>query len=275
MKIIFFLFLIPFSLSAQHLEGGIFLGSSTYYGDLDPGDLHLDGTHFGYGLMLKYNVNDYVSIRGSVLRGQFSGDDARNSDESIQQRNLSFRSSVTEFSVIPEFNILGFNPYDRIFSPYVFGGIAVFRFNPEADLDGQTYKLQPYTTEGQGLPGRPTRYDLTEFAVPFGAGIKLSFTEYWNISFEIGYRVTFTDYIDDVSTTYVDRDELIAWNSEISADLANKTSELTPNSDPVNIPGAPRGNPNKNDRYVFTGVSITYNFLDGFGSKRYGCPTNF
>ena len=268
--------MIPFSLSAQHLEGGIFLGSSTYYGDLDPGDLHLDGTHFGYGLMLKYNVNDYVSIRGSVLRGQFSGDDARNSDESIQQRNLSFRSSVTEFSVIPEFNILGFNPYDRIFSPYVFGGIAVFRFNPEADLDGQTYKLQPYTTEGQGLPGRPTRYDLTEFAVPFGAGIKLSFTEYWNISFEIGYRVTFTDYIDDVSTTYVDRDELIAGNSEISANLANRTAELGTNgTEPVNIPGTARGNPNQNDRYVFTGFTMTYNFLDGFGSKRYGCPTNF
>lgn len=274
LKIIFFLFLVPFSVSAQHIEGGIFLGSSTYYGDLDPDDLHLDGTHFGYGLVLKYNLNDYVSIRGSVLRGQFSGDDARNADESIQQRNLSFRSSVTEFSIIPEFNILGYNPYDKIFSPYVFGGIAVFRFNPEADLDGQTYKLQPYATEGQGLPGRPSRYNLTEFAVPLGAGVKFSITEYWNISLEVGYRVTFTDYIDDVSTTYADRDDLILANGEIGANLANRTAELT-NVDPINIPGETRGNPNQNDRYVFTGVTISYNFLDGFGSKRYGCPTNF
>ena len=274
LRVIFFLCLVPFSVSAQHIEGGIFLGGSTYYGDLDPDDLHLDGTHFGYGLVLKYNVNDYVSIRGSILGGQFSGDDARNDEESIQQRNLSFRSSVAEFSLVPEFNILGYNPYDKIFSPYVFGGIAAFRFNPETDLDGQTYKLQPYGTEGQGLPGRPTRYSLTEIAIPLGAGIKFSLTEYWNIGFEFGYRVTFTDYIDDVSTTYVDRDEFLAADNEIGANLANRTAELT-GSDPVNVPGTTRGNPNQNDRYIFTGFSITYNFLDGFGSKRYGCPTNF
>ena len=274
-KIALLAFLMPLSLAAQHLEGGIFLGASTYYGDLDTDDFHFQGTHFGYGLVARYNVNDYVSIRGSILGGEFTGDDSRNNSDVLRERNLSFRSSVAEFALVPEFNILGYNPYDRIFSPYVFAGIAAFRFNPETVLDGQTYQLQPLGTEGQGMPGRPTRYSLTEFSIPLGAGVKFSMTEYWNISFEVGYRVTFTDYIDDVSTTYVDRNDLIAVNGEIAADLANRTAELT-GSDPVNLPGETRGNPNQNDRYVFTGITMTYNFLDGFGGgKRYGCPTNF
>ncbi len=274
-KILFFIALLPFTSSAQYLEGGVFLGTSSYYGDLDPDNLNTEGLNFGYGIVAKYNLNDYVAIRASLLGGQLTGDDALNDDERIRDRNLDFRSPIAEFAIIPEFNILGYNPYDRIFSPYVFAGIAFFRFNPQTDYEGQTYQLQPLRTEGQGLPNRPTPYSLTEFAIPLGAGVKFSLTESWNVSFEMAYRFTFTDYIDDVSSTYVDRDELIAAYGETSANLANRTSELYPNVDPVNAAGTSRGNATQNDRYLFTGFTMTYNFLNGFGSRGYGCPNNF
>jgi hypothetical protein len=277
-KIAFLALLFPLSMSAQHLEGGFFLGTSTYYGDLDDETIHTKETHLGYGLVARYNINDFVSIRGSILGGELSADDANNDKRpEIAARNLSFRTSIAEFSIIPEFNILGYNPYDRIISPYVFAGLSVFRFNPEAQLDNVWHQLQPLGTEGQGLPGNPSRYSLTEFAIPMGLGVKFAATEYWNISWEVALRYTFTDYIDDVSGTYEDRDVLIAaYGNETTANLANREAELLgANAEPVNRAGSARGNPSSNDLYVFTGFTFSYNFFDGFGGKKYGCPTNF
>ena len=277
-KIAFLALLFPLSMSAQHLEGGFFLGTSTYYGDLDDETIHTKETHLGYGLVARYNINDFVSIRGSILGGELSADDANNDKRpEVAARNLSFRTSIAEFSIIPEFNILGYNPYDRIISPYVFAGLSVFRFNPEAQLDNVWHQLQPLGTEGQGLPGNPSRYSLTEFAIPMGLGVKFAATEYWNISWEVALRYTFTDYIDDVSGTYEDRDVLIAaYGNETTANLANREAELLgANAEPVNRGGSGRGNPSSNDLYVFTGFTFSYNFFDGFGGKKYGCPTNF
>ena len=277
-KIAFLALLFPLSMSAQHLEGGFFLGTSTYYGDLDDETIHTKETHLGYGLVARYNINDFVSIRGSILGGELSADDANNDKRpEVAARNLSFRTSIAEFSIIPEFNILGYNPYDRIISPYVFAGLSVFRFNPEAQLDNVWHQLQPLGTEGQGLPGNPSRYSLTEFAIPMGLGVKFAATEYWNISWEVALRYTFTDYIDDVSGTYEDRDVLIAaYGNETTANLANREAELLgANAEPVNRGGLGRGNPSSNDLYVFTGFTFSYNFFDGFGGKKYGCPTNF
>lgn len=275
-KIAFLVFLFPLSISAQHLEGGFFLGTSTYFGDIDDERIQLKETHLAYGIVGRYNINDFVSIRASILGGELSASDANNTTRpEIAARNLSFRSSIAEASIIPEFNILGYNPYDRIISPYVFAGLSVFRFNPEAQLDNTWYALQPLGTEGQGLPGNPSRYSLTEFAIPMGLGVKFAATEYWNISWELSFRQTFTDYIDDVSGTYEDRDVLIAaYGNEITANLANREAELT-GGEPVNRPGTARGNPETNDLYFITGFTFTYNFFDGFGGKKYGCPTNF
>lgn len=275
-KVAFLVLLLPLSMSAQHLEAGFFLGTSTYFGDLDDESLHTEETHLSYGVVARYNINDYVAIRASILGGELSANDANNTKRpEIAARNLSFRTSIAEFAVVPEFNILGYNPYDRIISPYVFAGLAVFRFNPEAQLDNDWYSLQPLGTEGQGLPGNPTRYSLTEFAIPMGLGVKFAATEYWNISWEIAFRYTFTDYIDDVSGTYEDRDVLIAtYGNEDAANLANRQAELT-GGEPVNIPGASRGNASSSDMFVFTGITFSYNFFDGFGGKKYGCPTNF
>jgi len=265
----------PVFASAQFLEGGIFVGGSNYAGDLVESNVQyeLDKTHLAGGLLVRYNINDWVGVRGSFTYGQISGSDADATAEYRLRRNLSFRSNIYEFAVIPEFNILGFNPYDRYYSPYVFVGLGIFNFNPEAELDGQWYDLQPLGTEGQGLEGRPSQYNLTQLAIPMGIGFKYAVTEYWTIGVEFTGRYTFTDYLDDVSTTYADRTELLQFRGEIAANLANRTGEYL-GTEPVNTPDAIRGATN-GDWYSWSGITITYNFMDGFGGSKYGCPTNF
>lgn len=279
MKNIFLIALLaitPMFVSAQYLEGGLFLGASNYAGDLvDAGfsSTEINETHLAGGVLLRYNINDWVAVRAGFTYGQISGTDA-NSEESFRlERNLSFRSDIFEFSVIPEFNILGFNPYDRFYSPYVFVGLGIYQFNPEAELDGQWYDLQPLGTEGQGLPGYSSQYNLTQLSIPMGVGFKYAIDDYWTVGIEFTTRYTFTDYLDDVSTNYVDRAELLQARGEIAANLANRTGEYL-GTEPVNIPGQSRGGENR-DWYGWSGLTITYSFMDGIGGSKYGCPTNF
>ncbi len=268
--------LSPIFAAAQYLEGGIFLGGSNYEGDLVGKralGVELNETHLSGGLLLRYNINDWVGVRGSFTYGQISGTDANSDADYRLERNLSFRSDILEVAVIPEFNILGFNPYDRYYSPYVFVGLAIFNFNPQAEYNDQWYDLQPLGTEGQGLPGRPSQYNLTQLAIPFGVGFKYAIDEYWTVAFEITNRYTMTDYLDDISSTYIDRAELLQARGEIAANLANRTGEYL-GTEPVNTPGVARGTVNR-DWYTWSGFTITYSFMDGFGGRKYGCPTNF
>jgi hypothetical protein len=109
-----------------------------------------------------------------------------------------------------EFNV--FNLYNIKWTPYFFGGLAVFRFNPYAfDENGEKVFLKPLSTEGQGLDGYNTKpYGLTQFALPAGFGLKYAFDDRVRLGFEVGLRKTFTDYLDDVSTNYADPNDLLA-----------------------------------------------------------------
>ena len=135
--------------------------------------------------------------------------------------------------------------------------------------------LQPLGTEGQGLAEYPDRefYNLTQFSIPLGAGVKYALTDQINLGFEIGIRKTFTDYIDDVSLTYADEVILAENRGAQTVALANRTGS------PVNG-GQSRGS-SDNDWYLISGVTISYNFIDNGlvgGRKRGkrrkdGCPT--
>ncbi len=63
------------------------------------------------------------------------------------------------------------------------------------------------STEGEGLVEYPDRkpYNLFQFSIPFGGGIKFRVSDHIVVAYEIGMRKTFTDYLDDVSTRYVDQ----------------------------------------------------------------------
>lgn len=273
--IIFLIAIFPFFVSAQHFEVGANLGISYYEGDLTVSTVggRLDQINFGGGGFLRYNINNYVAARASINYGRLSGEDGAERSN----RNLNFSSNVLEFALTGEFNILGFQPYnlERVFSPFVFAGVAIFNFNPTTVYEGQVVDLQPIGTEGQGLAAFPDRtpYNLTQFAVPVGLGVKYALNDAWNVGLEGGLRITFTDYIDDVSLTYPGRELLLENGGEIAADLSDRSLD-------GRAAGTSRGNAGVNDYYFFAGVTISYNFLDNglVGSRgkrrsKSGCPT--
>lgn len=248
--IVFTISLFIGSALAQHNEIGLFGGGSYYIGDLNP-SAHFSQTKPAAGLIYRHHFNARVSIRGQVMHGSIEGSDAK-SKFNIQ-RNLSFRSELNEAAAIIEINFLPYLPgkLETIATTYVFGGISVFHFNPKAEYQGTWYDLQPLRTEGEKKP-----YPLYNVSIPFGLGCKLNLAKRISAAIEWGLRMTFTDYLDDVSTVYVD---LSQTNISNFPNLADRSPEI---NEPPNLIHSQRGNSRNNDWYSFFGISVTYKIKD-------------
>jgi len=241
--------------SQQYWQVGGFLGTSNYSGDLSEKRIDFKYTRYSLGLFVKRDFNRYFSLRAGFNYGRVAAADSTNKDPLLVARNLSFRSPIIEANLIGEFNFLDLD--EKRFTPYVFGGVAVFSFYPTArDANGNRIALRKLSTEGQGLPQYPTRkqYNLRSIAIPFGAGVKVLVTDKWVAGFEIGIRKTFTDYIDDVSLGYVDRNTLLAERGQQSVNYAYRGTGTYP------VDGYPRGSDKNKDWYVFSGLTISYRF---------------
>lgn len=246
---------------SQDSELGIFLGTSHYNGDLDfkpfpSPSLDFNTMHLGFGVLYRYYFNPSLNFKTNIYYGNISGDDGLYADEDDgrRRRNLSFKSHVIEGSFQLEWNILPFVPGSQSyrFSPYLFGGLTIFHFNPKAELNGTWHELQPLGTEGQHIHNDKSPYSLLQIAIPLGLGFKYNISGLWNIGLEIGGRKTFTDYLDDVSGVYVDNDELRAGpNGELAANLADR------NPSGQFSAGSVRGNPDRVDWYWFSGITIS------------------
>lgn len=254
------------SIAQKSLEFGINGGLSSYLGDLKPQAVRMNQNALALGLQAKYNLNSLISARLSLSHGTIKGSDAKSDQSDLVARNLSFRSRITEFALIGEINILNFGShklnknnrsYHR-FSPYLFGGIAVFGFNPEAKYNGRWYDLQPLGTEGQDVAGgNVSSYKLTQISLPVGAGVKFELTPNIILGYELGWRKTFTDYLDDVSGTYFNESAVRQANGSLAAELAFRGDELESATSYPNQ-GAIRGNSENKDWYVFSTFSIAY-----------------
>lgn len=247
------------------------LNTSYYMGDINS-TFQFPGKFYpGAGLIYRYNFNDRVAFKANVLYGRIYAHD-RDSDSDWQQnRNLSFRSDVFEISAQVEVNFLTYEIGDsrRPSSPYLFAGIGVFRFNPQAELNDKWVDLQPLGTEGQGIEGYEDRYVLTQFCIPFGVGYKFNIYKGLAGAIEWGIRKTFTDYLDDVSTAYVESDLLEFENGPLAQVMADRSLEpLAP--DGTNT-GYQRGYADNNDWYIFTGIMLTYKI----GKPQVKCPTTY
>ncbi|NNE29029.1 MAG: outer membrane beta-barrel protein, partial [Saprospiraceae bacterium] len=266
--------------STAQFEAGVMGGLSNYAGDITnqnawfaAGDYNAALAFFG-----RYTVHPLVALRLGFNYTSISAADNKTNDGFRLDRNLSFRSKIYEVAFIAEFNILGYQPYNlqRPWSPYVFAGVAGYYFNPQAQLDGVYYDLQPLGTEGQGLDGYEAPYNLTQVSFPIGGGVKYALNDQWNIGLELGGRKTLTDYLDDVSGAYVDDAVILEAKGATAAALANRSG--TPKNSSDN-----RGNPDGKDWYLIGGITISYNFTDNglVGSRgrsrggKKGCPTNF
>ena len=263
------------SSQAQRLELGIFGGSTNYQGDLAPVAFTLRDFQTGTGVVLRYNVNRFLTLRANGMYGAISGNDGKTSIEWRKVRNLSFYTHIAELSLLSEIHLFGYEDCGgKSFSPYVFFGIGLYNFNPKALYQGQWVELQPLGTEGQGTSIYPERekYSLTQASVPFGGGVKIRLARAFNLSFEVGWRKTFTDYLDDVSLTYVDKDILEAENGLLSYALSNRSGEYL-GRPVVRLNDEQRGDPTDKDWYLFSGVILSYTFgKPCYNRTGVGCP---
>jgi hypothetical protein len=250
------MFLFSGTVVAQTQEIGLFGGGAYYVGDLNP-HYHFLMTQPAYGAVIKYNHGTRWSFRLGGYRGKVAGDDARSNTSDI--RGLSFESNITEVSVAAEFNFFDYyvGSKKNIVTPYIFGGLGVFFFNPK--MGGVS--LRDIGTEGQniGFDGR-SKYSPFSFSLPFGLGVKYSLNRRFGLSAEWGLRKTLTDYLDDVSKTYY-----------LEGDQINPDNPAEYLSDPTQLhdPYMERGNPRTQDWYSFFGISLTYRF-NMFKGR--GCP---
>src|SRR5687767_10303306 len=180
------------STSIAQIHVGVFGGLAAYNGDLAEKIFPKKVTNGAIGITGNYEINDQIMVRAGFTYAIVGGADRFSDNPELVIRNFSFETSLFEFSALGEYYL--FNLYDRRYSPYVFGGLAVYRFNPYAfDRNIQKVFLKPLSTEGQGLPGYPERkpYSLTQLAIPFGGGVKFTITENFRVGIELGMRKLF------------------------------------------------------------------------------------
>ena len=244
-------FLLPLEGHAQFDEAGIFMGISHYSGDLTERTVEPLGFHRAGGFYLRKKITPRVGMKYQFYKGRISGDDARSSTESgLWKRNLSFESDIFEVAAIAEYSFFILDDVPFGATPYIYGGIAGFYFAPQAEIDGTTYNLNTYRTEG-------VEYSLYQFALPFGAGLKMQVNGCGYLGFEAGFRKTFTDYLDDVSGFYPsDLGRSDDGTVSTRAMLSYRADELNPNAGPLPKPNSARGNPDRNDWYMFFGLTL-------------------
>ncbi len=260
---LFLMVLFATSAKGQRNELGFFFGGSYYIGDLNPSK-QFAMTRIGAGGLYRFNINESLALRVNGFWGNIAGNDAI--VKYNENRNLHFRSNIFEISVQGEVNFLFFTPgdLDTPSTPYIFAGGGFFRFNPQAEIDGQWYNLKPLNTEGQGSELYPDRkpYSLTSHNILFGIGYKFNITRQFTGTFEWGMRRTGTDYLDDISTTYPDPQ--VFGNNSLAIELHDRSLENR--GENVNFQ---RGNPNTNDWYSFAGIILTIRIKD---FSRHRCP---
>ena len=184
-------------------------------------------------------------------------------------RNLGFRSPVREIQFTTEFYPFSLNQFKEKVSfwyPYVLAGIGYFWFNPQALLNGSWYNLEPLRLEGQGFPeySRHKTYQLQQINIPLGFGIKYEISACLNSRFEIIHRLLFTDYLDDVSTVYIDPTLFDKYLTTSQAQLAKQLYCRIRNlpSGSTIQEGTSRGDYKHNDAFFTIQLKISWAFRE-------------
>jgi hypothetical protein len=255
----------------QEGEFGIGVGAGHYFGDLNT-RAKLNRPKIAAGIFFRKNFGNYIAARIVANYAQLGYSDIYNThNEFILTRNLSFNTNVWELSLRGDFNFFRFLPGDPEFNftPYVSLGVGVFSYDPYAYLQGQKYFLRPLGTEGQGSSLYPDRKPYSSMAIcfPIGVGIKYAFNERFNIGLEITHRFTTTDYLDDVSKTYVDPavfPPLPDGSPSPGLLLSDRSYEL---GTPIGIKGRQRGVETNKDQFITAMIYFSFNL------QSYKCPS--
>ena len=254
------------------------LGGKKGLGKKMAGDLNLGNNHLNGSVYFMATYKEAVALRLEGTWGAISAYDSILVNEKATtngryERNLNFRSKISEVALIAEFHplfmFINWSLRDdkdppRI-SPYLAVGIGYFSFNPQAkSRTGQYADLQPLSTEGQGFAEYPERktYKLSQTNVPIGIGIRYELSSSFNLRAELLHRTLFTDYLDDVSTNYINNDVFQNYYSgQQLQDAIDLASNQRTNNGPMSSifrksENGIRGNPKNKDSYFTFNIKI-------------------
>lgn len=234
---------------------GVFIGKMNYQGDLNPSSFKFSHSKTTAAVSVRQSFNRWLSLKGGFTIGSIEAADRYNRDY-LKPRNLSFYTTIKEVSLSLETSLLDLST--TRFTPYINGSVSLYHFNPWAyDNSGNKIFLQPLSTEGQGLSQFPKQkpYKLTQLNVGFGVGARYAVTENMNLGIEFSQRKTFTDYLDDVSSMYVDRNTLLQAKGPKAVEMAFRGDEL-PGGSVYPSHGEQRGTPSEMDWYYFFGINV-------------------
>ncbi|MDX1685997.1 MAG: DUF6089 family protein [Saprospiraceae bacterium] len=238
-------------------EVGGSLGVSYYFGDLNTSySLNKPGPAASLNARFNFNTRTSVSFNGSYA--YIYADDADSKNDYERTRNLSFASHLADLAATLEFNFLPYRhgSYNESFTPYVLTGFSVFHFNPRAQLNDEWFNLRDFGTEGQ-QPGN--EYFLVSGSWVFGGGFKMDLNRVWSINIEINSHQVFTDYLDDVSTTYPDKTTLRNRRGMTAVLLSDRSIENDQFPE-LGQEGKQRGDSKDNDSFNIFKVSLMYYF---------------
>lgn len=240
------------------------MGGTFFFGDLGGGSGARKDAFFDFDIQsmrgtssfgLKFNFTNRIALRSDLCFAQVFGSDAFSEDPGRFSRNLSFRSSIYELTLAPEFVLINLSRFGRnkraTSEIYVFGGFGMMRFNPQAKLNGTWYNLQPLGTEGQGLTPESNLYSRQTWIIPFGVGYRKNVGDKMYLGVELSMRKSSTDYIDDVSGKYPDKSILLEERGDVAVALSDRQLGGPASS------GANRGNADNNDNYGFIQFTLS------------------
>jgi len=246
-------------------EVGISLGVAHYFGDLN-NRASFNRPKIAVGAFVRKQLGDYIGVRLGVHYAQLGYSDKYSNNEYQERRNLSFNTGIWELAVQGDFNFFRFEPGNPnfMFTPYITLGAGIFNYDPFAYLNGIKYALRPLGTEGQGTAAYPEReaYSNVALCFPLGMGVKYNISPSVNFAFEISYRFTTTDYLDDVSSTYAGIANFPP--ESVAAKLQDRSYET---GVPIGQAGRQRGFSEQKDQYIFAEVSLA------LAITSYRCPS--
>jgi len=277
--------LIASAANAQYnWDAGFSVGAANYLGDIGGGmltrrdfvaDMKIAETKPAVAGFVRYKFGSVLSIKANLTWLRISGDDKLSTNPARNARNLNFRNDVFELASEAQFCFYDIYDLGRSFRhrdnfrAFIGLGMGVAYHNPKAFYEGGYVALRPLTTEGES-------YSKITAVIPATGGFYFTLDQY-RIGFDLTWRTTFTDYLDDVSTNYADPSVL---PNQLSIDLANRTDELTtvtPAFAENFTPGNKRGDASHNDSYLTSSVEFSYAFMthsDTFHKPRYGSTVN-
>lgn len=259
LKLLLLSLVVSLASFAQEWEAGITFGPTQYQGDLPYKQLEFSKTRVGGGITGRYTINPYLAVSALLMDGVISGDDAISNEYWHTKRNLNFRSNILELSGNFEVNFLKYVPGSRTkrFTPFLSVGVGFFHFNPVTDdASGKKVKLHDIMTE----PNKS--YSLNQVCFPIGGGIKYNIASTWTLGVTYATRILRTDYLDDVSTTFIQPGQTGATPQALDLSFRGKEIKSTY---PYPASVSQRGDPKNNDTYIYLGISLTKTF------RKYAC----